>query len=257
MEQTVKISNINLHYRLSGSGPAMILMHGWGCNCTTLASLERVCALSHTVYNLDLPGFGQSQEPPADWGVEEYTQLLEQFVKQLRLESPALLGHSYGGRIAILYASRNEVSRLILVDAAGVPPRHSLKYYYKVYSYKLMRHLAPLILGKQKANDLIERRRAQSGSADYRNSSPVMRQIMVRSIRRDLRPEMPLIKAPTLLIWGENDTATPMRDARIMQRLIPGAQLTSFPGAGHYSFLDNPYATEAAIKRFLNNSTTK
>ena len=61
MEQTVKISNINLHYRLSGSGPAMILMHGWGCNCTTLASLERVCALSHTVYNLDLPGFGLSQ----------------------------------------------------------------------------------------------------------------------------------------------------------------------------------------------------
>lgn len=257
MEQTLKICNLKVHYRCCGSGPAIILMHGWGCDSTTLLSLERVCALSHTVYNLDLPGFGQSQEPPSDWGVEEYTRLLEEFVAHLQLQSPTLLGHSYGGRIAILYASRNVVERLILVDAAGVPPRHSLRYYFKVYSFKLMRHLAPLVLGRKKADELIERQRAKSGSADYRNSSPVMRQIMVRSIRRDLRPEMPLIKAPTLLIWGENDTATPMRDARIMQHLIPGARLTSFAGAGHYSFLDNPYATEAAIKRFLNNSAAK
>ena len=105
MEQTVKINNINLHYRLSGSGPAMILMHGWGCNCTTLASLERVCALSHTVYNLDLPGFGQSQEPPADWGVEEYTQLLEQFVKQLQNSARTYLVLNTATRISQNFSS--------------------------------------------------------------------------------------------------------------------------------------------------------
>ena len=80
-----------------------------------------------------------------------------------------------------------------------------------------------------------------------------MRAILSKCVNEDLCSVMPSIKAPTLLIWGENDTATPMRDARIIERLVPGAGLVSFPGCGHYSFLDNPVQFAAVLNSFLQS----
>lgn len=253
MKQTVEIDGIPLCYDVSGQGKPLILMHGWGCNHTTVASIARTAAESHCVYNIDLPGFGDTPEPQEPWTVDRYTRFIERFISKLQLEAPVLVGHSFGGRIAILLASRNPVSSVVLVDAAGVKPRRSPKYYVKVYSFKFMRAMANLFLGKKKAAGWIEKRRARSGSADYVAASPMMRAILSRCVNDDLRYAMPSIKAPTLLIWGENDTATPMRDARIMKKLIPGSGLVSFPGCGHYSFLDNPVQFAAVLRSFLNS----
>lgn len=242
-----------MNYRVSGQGPDMILMHGWGCEASTLASIEKVAAETHTVYNIDFPGFGSSQEPPQVWGVEDYARMLRLFIEKLGITDPVLLGHSFGGRVAIVYASQYPVSKLILVDAAGVKPRRSIRYYLKVYSFKAMKRLAPLVMGKKKAEEYIESQRAKRGSSDYSSSSPMMRAVMSKVVNEDLRHLMPKIKAPTLLVWGENDTATPMRDARIMERLIPGAGLVSFPGCGHYSFLDNPVQFAAVLRSFLRS----
>ena len=253
MEKTIQLSGLNFHYTVQGEGSPIILMHGWGCNLTTLQSVEKVAMENHTVYNVDFPGFGESQEPSQVWGVEEYTQLIEQFVKAENIENPILLGHSFGGRVGILYSSRNKVNKLILVDAAGVKPRRSLKYYFKVYTYKLGKKLMPLIYGKERAQQRIDAMRAKRGSSDYNNASPMMRAILSKVVNEDLKEKMPLIKAPTLLIWGENDTATPLRDAKIMERLIPNAGLVSFPGCGHYSFLDNPFQFAAVLRSFLNS----
>lgn len=253
MKKTIQLSGLNFHYTVQGEGSPIILMHGWGCNLTTLQSVEKVAMENHTVYNVDFPGFGESQEPSHVWGVEEYTQLIEQFVKAENIENPILLGHSFGGRVGILYSSRNKVNKLILVDAAGVKPRRSLKYYFKVYTYKLGKKLMPLMYGKERAQQRIEAMRAKRGSSDYNNASPMMRAILSKVVNEDLKDKMPLIKAPTLLIWGENDTATPLRDAKIMERLIPNAGLVSFPGCGHYSFLDNPFQFAAVLRSFLNS----
>ncbi|MDE7369928.1 MAG: alpha/beta hydrolase, partial [Muribaculaceae bacterium] len=89
--------------------------------------------------------------------------------------------------------------------------------------------------------------------SDYRNSSPKMRAIMSKVVNEDLCHLMPEISAPTLLIWGENDTATPLSDAKKMERLIPDAGLVSFPGCGHYSFLDNPGQFAAVLNSFLKS----
>ncbi len=253
MEKSVEILGVNVHYTIQGEGTPIILMHGWGCNLTTLASIEKVAVENHTVYNIDFPGFGQSQEPPTVWGVEEYTQVVETLVKNEHMEAPILLGHSFGGRVGILYASRNQVKKLILVDAAGVKPKRSLSYYFKVYSYKLGKRLMPLIYGQTGAQKRIEQMRAKRGSSDYNNASEMMRRILSKVVNEDLKDRMPMIKVPTLLIWGENDTATPLRDAKIMERLIPDAGLVSFPGCGHYSFLDNPYQFAAVLRSFLND----
>ena len=252
MEKNIKINGLNFHYTVQGSGSPIVLMHGWGCNLTTLASIEKVAAESHTVYNVDFPGFGESEEPHEVWGVELYTQLIEKFIEAEGIENPILLGHSFGGRVGILYSSRNKVKKLILVDAAGVKPRRSFKYYFKVYTYKLSKKLMPLIYGKKGAQERIEQMRAKRGSSDYNNASPMMRAILSKVVNEDLKHCMPKISAPTLLIWGENDTATPLHDAQIMEKLIPDAGLVSFPGCGHYSFLDNPIQFAAVLRSFIN-----
>lgn len=251
MEKNITINGLNFHYTVQGSGSPIVLMHGWGCNLTTLASIEKVAAENHTVYNVDFPGFGESEEPHEVWGVELYTQLIEKFIEAEGIENPILLGHSFGGRVGILYSSRNKVKKLILVDAAGVKPHRSLKYYFKVYTYKLGKKLMPLIYGKKGAQERIEQMRAKRGSSDYNNASPMMRAILSKVVNEDLKHCMSKISAPTLLIWGENDTATPLRDAQIMEKLIPDAGLVSFPGCGHYSFLDNPIQFAAVLRSFI------
>ncbi len=251
MDKNVHIDGVDFHYTVKGEGQPIVLMHGWGCNHTTLASVENALIPGMKVYNVDFPGFGNSSEPESVWGVEEYTRLIERFIQSEGIKNPILLGHSFGGRVGILYSSRNDVKKLILVDAAGVKPLRTLKYYIKVYSYKAIKHLLPLIFGKRKGNELLDKYRGKSGSSDYNSSTPKMRAILSKVVNEDLKNVMPSIKCPTLLIWGKNDTATPMRDAKIMERLIPEAGLVVFDGVGHYSFLENLYQFTAVLKSFL------
>lgn len=253
MTESIDIDGSTLFFEKSGSGNPLILMHGWGCNHSTVASIAAVASRTHTVYNLDLPGFGQSPEPGGVWGVDSYTAIVEGFAKKLGLDRPVLIGHSFGGRIGLLFASRNDVDKLILVDAAGVKPRRTLKYWLKVYSFKASKFLIRTFLSSERAARIIENRRKKAGSSDYASATPVMRAILSRCVGEDLCHVMGSIKAPTLLVWGENDTATPLADALKMKRLIPEAGLVSFPGCGHYSFLDNPRQFAAVLSSFLNS----
>lgn len=258
MDKFAEIDGITVHYDDSGNpnGRPVVLMHGWGCNLTTVSSIAEAINEGRRVINVDLPGHGETPEPPLHsdgkpWGVYEYAALIENLIKILKLEKPVLIGHSYGGRIAIVLGSRIETEKIVLVDSAGIKPKRPLSYYWKVYSFKTMRKVLPFLIGKKKAAAIVERRRAKSGSADYRQASPTMRMVMSRSVNQDLRRHLPHIKAPTLLIWGENDRATPISDARLMERLIPDAGLVSFKGAGHYSFLDNPGQFKAVLNAFI------
>ena len=255
MTDIINIDGLDVAYEVSGHGKPLILMHGWGCDHTTVASVAATAATTRTVYSIDLPGFGKSAEPAEPWTPERYAAMLRSFITKLGIKHPVLAGHSYGGRVAIVYASQfpNEVSKLILIDAAGVKPRRKLSYYIKVYSFKLWKKILLLTLGHTRAEARIEKARARRGSADYRAASPVMRATMSLSVNDDLRHLMPAIKAPTLLLWGENDTATPLHDAREMERLIPDTGLVVFPGAGHYSFLDAPAHFAAVMLSFLSS----
>ena len=253
MEKDIDIDGIKIHYEDSGpeNGAPVLLMHGWGCDHTTVRSIAAAVPSSMRAVNVDLPGHGKSSEPPAPWGVEKFTELMEKFAAALGLVKPVLIGHSFGGRIAILMSSRNDVGKVVLVDAAGIKPHRSLKYYWKVYSFKAVKNILLLLFGKEKGGKMVEKWRGKKGSADYRNSSPMMRAVMSRCVNEDLKHVMPSIKSPTLLVWGEEDNATPLSDAKTMERLIPDAGLVAFPGCGHYSFLDNPFGFKAVMKEFL------
>lgn len=254
MDKTIDIDGVSLHYRDSGEEnlKPVIIMHGWGCNVDTVASIENIFKGKMRVINVDLPGHGKSSEPTLVWGVEEFTAMMEKFISQLGLISPSLVGHSFGGRISILLSSRGDVDKVLLVDSAGIKPKRKLSYYWKVYSFKAMKNMVLFLFGKKKGNEIVDKLRGKKGSADYRNSSPRMRAIMSKCVNEDLKYAMPSIKAPVLLVWGEDDTATPLSDAQTMKELIPDAGLVSFPGCGHYSFLDNPFGFKAVVSSFFN-----
>lgn len=249
---TFRYDNIDININVAGEGEPILLLHGWGCTGEIFKDIRAVLATAYRTYSFDFPGFGASGEPSEVWGVEEYTRMVEVFVKENGIERPALMGHSFGGRVSIVFASRNDVSRVVLVDAAGIKPKRPLRYYWKVYTFKTMKWLCNTFLSKAKALAIIEKRRKRAGSSDYSNASPMMRAILSKVVNEDLKHLMPKIKAPVLLFWGNMDTATPLSDAKTMEKLIPDAGLVVAHGTGHFSFLESPGLFTAVIKNFFN-----
>ena len=246
-----KYDNKDIFVEVSGEGDAVLLLHGWGCTHEIFAALAKLLSGQYKVYSFDFPGFGASQEPDAVWGVEEYTRMVERFVVENKIDNPSLVGHSFGGRVSLLYSSRNKVARVVLVDAAGIKPKRSWKYYYKVYTYKCARWICTAFLPKEKAESLMNRFRKNSGSSDYNNASPMMRRILSKVVNEDLKHVMPLIDAPVLLFWGNLDTATPLADAKYMEKHIKDAGLVVAHGTGHFSFLENPGLFASVMKNFF------
>ena len=257
MDKFFTYDGCRIHYEDCGEGHPILLLHGWGCNTTTFNTIRPFLETHFRVLTVDFAGFGQSDEPGEVWGVEEYTQSIEALAKSEGVERPILIGHSFGGRVSIVYASRNEVRKVILVDAAGVKPKHSLNYYRKVYTFKLLKRLLPLLVGRERAEKIINERRAKAGSSDYSQATPMMRAILSKVVNEDLCHLMPAIKAPTLLFWGERDTATPLADAKRMEALIPDAGLVTVAGAGHFSFLENTPLFLRVVESFLSKEMKK
>lgn len=251
MDKRYTYNSVELAYSVEGEGDALLLLHGWGCDRNIWMATTEFLRDHFMVVAVDFAGFGQSQEPCDVWGVEEYTRSVEALVKELGIESPTLVGHSFGGRVSILYASRNEVARVVLTDAAGVKPRRSFGYYRKVYAYKLLKHALPILIGEKKAQMLLEQRRKASASSDYNRATPIMRAILSKCVNEDLCEYMPHIKAPVLLFWGDKDTATPISDAHKMERLIPDVGLVVAEGAGHFAMLEQPELWRLSLTSFL------
>ena len=182
MDKFFTYNGIRLHYEDCGEGHPILLLHGWGCNATTFNAIRPFLEARFRVLTVDFAGFGQSDEPSEVWGVEEYTRSIEALAQTEGVENPILIGHSFGGRVSIVYASRNKVQKVMLVDAAGVKPKRSLNYYRKVYTFKLIKKLLPLFVGKARAEKIIEQRRAKAGSSDYSQATPKMRAILSKVV---------------------------------------------------------------------------
>lgn len=248
----IKIGDINVNYFTAGprnSDEAVVMLHGWGASCSLFAAASEPIASKYFVAAPDMPGFGETPEPPSDWQVDDYTDFVIEFIERLGLKRVILLGHSFGGRVIIKLVNRKNlpftVTRLILVDAAGIRPEKTAEQLKKEKIMKLGKKLlAPM-------PKLLEKLQTMVGSADYKAASPLMKKVLVNVVNEDLSHLLPRIKQETLLIWGTLDTATPVTDAEKMEQLIPDAGLARIEGVGHYSFLENPVVFDAIIESYL------
>ncbi len=227
---------IKIHYHLEGHGPAMILLHGWGQDMRMMQFISDYYKANYQVLNLDLPGFGESDEPPCPWQLQDYVTCLYQCVKLLGLEHPILVAHSFGARIALLYAKQYMVKKMVLTGAAGIRDHHSPLYYVKVGLYKIKKRLGI-------ANHM--------GSVDYRAASSIMRGVLVASVKQDLKPILKDINVPTLLVWGEKDTATPLWMGKQMEKRMPDATLVVLEEDDHFAYFHQPKRFLAIMEYFL------
>lgn len=249
------VDNIRINYEQKGSGDLIVLLHGWGSNIKLFSNLIDLLSKKYTVVAMDMPGFGESQEPPSAWCVDDYVDFVIKFLADYDAKQVMLLGHSFGGRVIIKLNSRKDlpftVSKVILVDSAGILPPKSNKKSWRTRKYKMGKAFLSTKIMRKLAPDALEKLRVKYGSADYVAASPLMRQVLVKVVNEDLEPLLPNIKCPTLLIWGVNDTATPLSDGEKMEKLIPDAGLVKLENAGHYSFLEQQFLFNRVMCSFM------
>lgn len=237
------IKGLKVHYETAGQGEAVLLLHGWGSSIEPYRPLMGLLAQQYRVIALDMPGFGKTEEPKAPMNVDDYVDFVLEFLKLFSVEKLSLVGHSFGGRVIIKMANRAlpfAIDKIVLIDSAGIKPQPSGKKTTKQTVYKLGKWFATRKLIARCFPGLLEKLRVTFGSADYAAASPMMRQCLVRVVNEDLSHLLPGIQPPTLLVWGENDTATPLADGQRMEKDIPNAGLAVIRGAGHFSFVEQP-----------------
>jgi len=235
------INGIRLYYeRFDGdSADTTVLLHGWGANTETMRGVFNFLSASEkSVVMVDLPYFGRSDPPPESFGIYEYAETVRLFLEQLGLARANIIGHSFGGRIAVILAANHRMAqKLVLVDAAGVKPKRSLKYRVKILIYKLKKRLGA--------------RPKNAGSADYKALPEHMKPVFVRVVNTHLDKLFKKIECPALLVWGRLDRDTPLYMAKKMRRIIPDSGLVILENTGHYSFLDKPNEFYAILDAFL------
>lgn len=251
----INIENLNINYIVEGkeNKDEIILLHGWGASIKSFYPVYEYLSKDYKVYVIDMLGFGKSDEPPSSYTVSDYANIILKFINKLNICSPTLIGHSFGGRVIMKlvgelgYTPKN----IILVDSAGIKPKRRPSYYFKVYSYKVAKNTVKLLFNEQKAEKIISNMRKKRGSSDYINASENMKSVFVKVVNEDLKYTLKNIKVPTLLIWGENDLDTPLKDARIIKKHIKNSGLVVLKGAGHFSYLDNLYEFLIIVDNFL------
>lgn len=243
--------NTTIHIEKIGDvGRPIIFLHGWGQSGDTFKPVLNQLTKPYQVYLVDLPGFGQSGEPETAFTLDDYVELLETMIAHYQITNPLIIGHSFGGRIAIKHASRyHTAGKLLLVNSAGLKDKRKLSYYFRVYTYKFLKKLFSFKLLHRYREKVLGR----FGSKDYKNASPVMRQTLVQVVNQDLSEELKQIVIPVLLFWGELDDVTPISHAERMKSLLHDSGLVTVKEGGHFSYLDDPFLFARVLEVFYRS----
>ncbi len=256
-----KIDDLYINYIEKGEGENILIIPGWGTNYNVYKNMVEDISKYAKVFYMDMPGFGESEEPKESWNLNDFVSLVKKFIKKNNIDNVTLIGHSNGGRIIIKMLGEGhlnfKVRKAILIGSAGIVHKKTLKQKLKLFIVKLGKKILSFSIIRKIFPNALEKLKKKMGSADYRNATPIMRDTLVKLVNEDLKDYLNKIKVPTLLIWGENDTETPLEDAKIMEKEIPDAGLVTFKNCSHYVFLERPIQVNNIIKNFITGGKTK
>ena len=237
-----QMKELQLHYIDYGNkeGDTILFLHGWGQNIEMMKPVGDAFQKDYRIVIIDLPGFGKSEEPKTVWTLYDYVDCIHQFL----LQNPILFGHSFGGKIALLYASQYDTKKLIV---CGSPYRKAIeKVSMKTKMLKSLKKVPGL-------KGLAETAKKHMGSTDYRNATPRMREILVEHVNLDITEQVKKISASTLIIWGDQDEAVPLECAYELEKLIRDAGVILYPGGSHYAYLEGLKRTINVVRVFLES----
>lgn len=239
--------------KIGSQGHPIIVMHGWGQSLHSMKALGELLGKTYQVHLIDLPGFGLSSAPADDWDTQEYAECIYRYIKDNALEKVDLLGHSFGGRVAIRLTSKHPdvVRSMILVNSGGLKRTLSGKRKWRAKYIgllsKTIKQIDKTFGSKIFENWFVPR----FASIDYRNAGG-LRNILVKVVNEDVTEDAQRIKNPCFILWGEKDTETPLESGERFHALITGSQFVVLPGKDHFPFLgDGAHLCARYILNFL------
>lgn len=248
------VNGIELYYEVSGEAKSktIILLHGWGQTHKFWSDLQHDLSKKYKVYAIDLPGFGYSQEPPVTWNLYDYANFLHGFLDQEAISQPIVIGHSFGGRIAAIYAASYSVAKLVLYSNGGLPQAGVHKKIYRHGLVALCKYAFPSAV--YWSHTVIFK------PASYKNAVILTRQRSRRMLDiytqpyQDLEPAFKKVSAKTLIIAGKKDYIVEPHMGSRIQSLIKNAQLVEVSGATHFAHIEEPETFTASLRAFLDSN---
>lgn len=251
MDKNIVIDNLSTKYYEFGTGTeTIVLVHGWGQSHVFWSDVVTRLKESYLIYSLDLPGFGLSDEPESTWNIDQYATFIHQFVTKLSINNPIVIGHSYGGRIAISYASRYLVKKVVLYSTGGgIPEKSLMKKLYRNVFVELAKYFIPNLI--YKSHSMI----FKPGSYDNTIILHIERSRRMLDIYtqkpQDLREAMAKIQTKTLVITGGKDHITNPATGRELSQRLNDSTYVEIPDATHFAHLESPRAFYSALEKFL------
>lgn len=239
---TYKDIKINYEYVDNKKENTLIFLHGWGQNIQMMLPIAKPFVKDNNVLVIDLPGHGKTKEPSYAWELDVFVDMLHELVKFLKIKKPILIGHSFGGKISIIYASKYEVKKLVLLSSPYKV--HIKKQPLKVRVLKKMAKMPGL-------KSIADKVKKHIGSTDYKNATPLMRDILVKHVNTDTTENCKKITVPTIIIWGTNDTTETIDNAYEIEKLIKDSAVIPYEGLSHFAYLEDKQKTINIIKSFI------
>ena len=245
--------DVSIYYEKYGDNKKTILiLPGRGNTRTTFTNIINFFKDNYTIYIIDYPGFGNSPIPEKELTIYDYTNLVRDFLDEMQIKNPIIIAHSFGGRIATLLTGyyKEKIDKIIMIDAASIKPRKSIKALIKQTTYKILKKLTYL-LPRLKQEYYRQKLLKFFGSTDYQNLPNNMHKTFKNIVNENLIYYLKNIESETLLLWGKLDKDTPLKDGYKMNNLIKNSALIIFPKGNHFSYLQYPYLTNKIIFEFI------
>lgn len=246
-------NDITIYYNIYGnSDKSIIILPGWGDTRNTFSNIINLLKNKYKIFIIDYPSFGKSSIPNKELTIYDYSELVYNFIKYKNINNPIIIAHSFGGRISSILISKYKlkVDKLILFDVAGIKRRKKLKVFFKEKLYKLLKKITyffPKIKQERMRQVLLTR----FSSIDYRSIPLSMQKTFQNIIKEDLRQYYKNIETETLIIWGDKDYDTPLKDGIYLNKIIKNSALIIYKNATHFSYLEYPYLTNNILKEYL------
>ena len=244
---------ITMYYEKYGASKnVIIILPGWGNTRPTFDYMINYFKDKYTIYIFDYPSFGKSKIPDYDLTIYDYALYISRFIEENNITNPILIAHSFGGRIAALLTGyyKENISKQVLIDIAGIKPRKTLVQLLKQFTYKLLKKLTIILPNKIK---LAARTKLLKlfGSKDLNDLPKAMLKTFKNIINEDLSEHLKSITCESLLIWGKLDKDTPIKDGLKIKKSINNSEIIIYEQASHFPYLEYPILTNRIIEEFI------
>ena len=255
-EKRIQINGIGINYKITGEGKPLLILHGWGRGSDGYIEVqEKFAEAGYKVFMPDLPGFGKTVPPQTAWGVDEYAAFALSFADAVGLQDFILFGHSFGGQVAVkvVLLQPARVQKMILCAAAVIRRKPSMRkqiFMICVRAGNVLFSFWPFFVFQGIARKALYR---LAGIGDFKYSQGIMKKVREKVLRQDLSLVVSAIQIPTLIVWGDQDTATLVQDAYILKEKIPNSVLEIIPGTGHQLYTESPERFSEIVVKFLRS----